>query len=307
MGVTNQVTDLLERISNHYVVRNLRHGLGVLFSDRTTALYFSIIVLILFLAIAGPALTTYKYDERIYTDDGELVRSASPSIAHPLGTTSVGHDVFSRVVYGARPTSITGLLGGTLIISIGLFVGVTAGYIGGWVENILMRITDFAYGVPLIPFAIVLLSFFEVGFISSVVVIGLVLWRGSARVIRSQVLQIKQRPYILAAKATGAGTPRIIVKHILPNVASMAFLFFALGIGYSIIIQASLAFLGLTNPFVPSWGIMIRNAYQSGQMTEVWWWSVAPGILISLTVLSTYMIGRRFEGADSMETATVEG
>jgi peptide/nickel transport system permease protein len=246
----------------------------------------------------GPYITPYSYDETLYNDEGEVLRAESPSLSHPLGTTNTGQDVLSRVIYGVQPTVVTGLLGGAMIISIGLTMGVVSGYVGGLVDNVLMRITDIAYSVPLIPFAIVLLTLLGVGFYSSVVVIGLLLWRGNARVLRSQVLQIKQRPFVRAAKATGASTPRIIVKHILPNVASMAVLFFALGIGYSIIAQAGLAFIGASNPFVPSWGVMIRNAYQSGYMAEQIGWSLIPGLLISMTVLSAFLIGRGFEQDD---------
>jgi peptide/nickel transport system permease protein len=250
---------------------------------------------IIALGIVGPEITPYEYNETLYDESGQLLDTQSPSLAHPLGTTSNGHDVLSRVMYGARPTVITGLLGGSMIIGIGMTIGVTAGYLGGRVENTLMRFTDFVYGVPLIPFAIVLLSLLGFNFYTSIIVIGAILWRGNARVLRSQVLQIKERPFILSAKATGASSARIVLKHILPNIAPMAFLFFALGIGYAILVQASLAFIGVTNPFVPSWGIMIRNAYNSGLMTVAWWWAITPGILISLTVMSAFVLGRRLE------------
>lgn len=263
--------------------------------DRLAILAFTFLVFVCLLGLIGPAITPYEYDQTLYTDGGELLDTEEPSVAHPLGTTSRGQDVLSRIVYGARPTVITGLLGGLLIISIGMTIGVTAGYVGGRVENILMRFTDFVYGVPLIPFAIVLLSLLGFNFYTSITVIGLILWRGNARVLRSQVLQIKERPFILSAKATGASDARIIIRHILPNIAPMAFLFFALGIGYAILVQASLAFIGVSNPFIPSWGVMIRNAYNSGLMTEAWWWAIPPGLLISLTVMSAFIIGRRFE------------
>jgi len=288
------------------LLRRFGDGFRLVVKDKTTLLYFGILVVILFAGAFGPMLAPYPHDETVY-EDGEPVLSEGPSVSHPLGTTTSGQDVLSRVLVGARPTVITGLLGGTLIIGIGLGVGVTAGYVGGWVDNVLMRTTDVAYGVPLLPFAIVLLSLLGVGFLTSVVVIGLLLWRGSARVLRSQVLQIRERPFILSAKATGASTPRIIVRHVLPNVAPMAIMFFALGIGYSILLQAGLSFIGVSNPLVPSWGIMIRNAYSSGQMTTAWWWSIPPGVLISLTVLSTIMFGRRYEelsmGTDDDENA----
>ena len=293
------VNSLRSRYGDHLAVRQLSAGIGRIFSKKATTVAFFFLLVVLFLGVAGQYLTPYPYDETVYTDEGEVLRSEDPSLAHPLGTTPTGKDVFSRLIYGAKPTVITGIVGGSMIVSIGLTIGVTAGYVGGWVDAILMRITDIAYSVPLIPFAIVLLALFGLGFMTSVVVIGLLLWRANARVLRSQVLQIKERPYILAAKATGASTPRIIFKHILPNIASMAILFFALGMGYSIIAQAGLAFIGVSNPFVPSWGVMIRNAYQSGYMTQLWAWSIVPGLMIAFTVTSAFVLGREYETTES--------
>ena len=282
-------------IRSHYVIRNLVGGLRTMLEDRMTTIYFGFLVFVLVLGLVGPMIAPYEYDTIHTNEEGEILRFEGPSQEHPLGTNDMGQDVLSLILYGARPTVITGLLGGGMIIGIGMGIGITAGYVGGWVENVLMRFTDLVYGIPLIPFAIVLIAFFGVSFYSSVVVIGLILWRGNARVLRSQVLQIKERPFVLAAKATGASTPRIIAKHIFPNVASMAVLFFALGIGYTIIIQAGLAFIGVSDPAVPSWGNMVRNAYNSGYMSVAWWWSLTPGLLISLTVLSTFMFGRGYE------------
>lgn len=263
--------------------------------DRTTLFYFLILVTIVLMGVLGPMIAPYEAQERHYTEDYEILRAEEPSVDHPLGTTFEGYDVFSRILIGARPTVITGLLGGGMILTIGTTIGITAGYVGGRTETILMRFTDFAYGVPMIPFGIVLITFLGVGFISSVLVIGLILWRSGARVIRAQTLQVKQYPFVKVAKATGASTPYIIFKHILPNVAPMAIFFLSMGVGYAIMLQASLTFLGVANPFVPSWGVMIRNAFNSGYMATAWWWSLTPGLLLGLTVLSTFMFGRGYE------------
>ncbi|MGM0604855.1 MAG: ABC transporter permease [Halobacteriota archaeon] len=193
-----------------------------------------------------------------------------------------------------------------MILTIGTSIGLTAGYVGGRTETILMRFTDFVYGVPLIPFAIVLITFMGIGFLSSILVIGLILWRGAARVIRAQTMQVKQYPFVKVAQATGASTPRIIIKHILPNVAPMAIFFLAMGVGYAIMLQASLTFLGVADPFVPSWGVMIRNAFDSGYMAAAPWWSITPGILIGITVLSTFMFGRGYEELISDDSDAVE-
>lgn len=282
-------------LSGHYYARNAVQGVRQLLDDRLTKIALSILVIIVIMGVFGQLVAPYQYNQQQYSQTGELLRTEPPSINHPLGTTDLGYDVLSRILYGAQPTLLTGFLGGFFVITIGMTIGVVAGYVGGSVETILMRFTDFVYGVPLLPFAIVLLAFFGGGFWTTIFVIGLILWRGNARVIRSQVLQIKERQFIRAAKATGASTPHIIIKHILPNIASMVALFFAIGIGYTIIIQASLAFLGVANPFVPSWGVMLRNAYNSGEIASAWWWSFPPAILISLTVLSAFLLGRGYE------------
>lgn len=282
-------------LQNSVLFRSFVGGVRQTLSERITKIAFSVLLLIVAMGLVGPTVAPYEPDAVHYSESGELLRTASPSSDHLLGTTSRGEDVLSKLLYGARPTLLVGFVGGFLMLTIGMFVGIVSGYVGGTTESVLMRFTDFMYGVPFLPFAIVLLTFLEAGFTATVLVIGLILWRGWARVIRAQVLQIKERPYIMAAEATGASSTRIIVRHILPNVGSMAALIFSMGVGIAIIKQAGLAFLGVTNPFLPSWGIMIRNAFNSGSLADAWWWSFPPGILISMTVLSLYIIGRGYE------------
>lgn len=297
-------SDRIEVAGFKRFVSNIYSGLQLLWGDnlaKAAIIYLSVLTVV---TIIGPEVVPYDYDAFLVDSQGQLLRAESPSLAHPLGTTATGQDVLSRLLYGTRPTVLTGILGGTIIITLGMSFGIAAGYLGGRVEFVLMRITDFVYAMPLIPFAVVLLGLVDLGFYASILIIGAILWRSSARVIRSQVLQVKERDYVMAAKADGAGTVRIIRKHIVPNVASMAVLYFALGIGYSILAQASLAFLGLVNPFVPSWGVMLRSAYQSGYMATAVWWSIPPGLLISGTVLSAFLLGRRYEsitGSDPNE------
>lgn len=264
-------------------------------ADRELQFFSFILLLFLLTALVGPSVAPYDKDEILYSEDGELLRSEPPSLQHPMGTTASAQDVLSRFLIGARPTMLTGLLGGIILITIGTTVGVTAGYVGGVTENVLMRITDVFYSLPVLAAAIVLLGLFEIGQLGTIAIIGLLLWRGSARILRSQVLQIKERPFVLAAKATGMSTPQIIWKHILPNIAPMIVLFFSLGIGAAILIQAGLAFIGISDPFVPSWGVMIRNVYSAGMVGRAPWWAMAPGLGISLTVLSTFMFGRKYE------------
>ena len=300
MSVSNALDNF--RNSDYGIV--LTNTFENLLQERITKFAFVCLLFILLLGVIGPEIAPYQYNAQ-QREGGELLRYAEPSLEHPLGTNDRGEDVLSRLLYGARTTVITGLLAGSIMLSIGLFVGVTAGYVGGKTESFLMRFVDFIYGIPFIPFAIVLITFFGAGFYSTIAIIGLVLWRFIARVIRSQVLQIKQRPYIMAAKASGASTPWIIRKHILPNIANMAALFFAMGVGLAILEQAGLSFIGVTDPFTPTWGIMLRNAHQSGRVVDAWWWTFPPGIMISMTVLSLYLLGRGYEGGSGDDEVVV--
>ncbi len=282
-------------IADHYVVRNFVGGLRLMIEDKAAAMYLAFLIFVLLLGVFGPHLAPYDATEIQRGSEGEILVAQPPSVDHPLGTNDRGQDLLSRMLLGARPTVITGVLGGGMIIGIGMAIGVTSGYLGGRTDDALMRITDLFYGIPLIPVAIILVALFGIGFFSSIVVIGAVLWRSNARVLRSQVLQIRERPFVVATEAMGGSRTRVIFKHILPNVAPMAVLFFALGVGISILVQATLAFLGVVDPFLPSWGVMVRNAYASGRMATAWWWSIPAGLMISLTVLSTFMFGRSYE------------
>jgi peptide/nickel transport system permease protein len=301
MSVANRIRQIGDSDFGIIFKRTFRN----LLRERITKVAFACLMFIIVLGIVGPEIAPYQYNVQHRLESGELDRYASPSLEHPLGTNDRGEDVLSRLLVGARTTLVTGLLAGGLMLTIGVFVGVTAGYLGGRVDGLLMRFVDFMYGIPFIPFAIVLITFFGAGFYPPIAIIGLVLWRLIARVIRSQVLQIKQRPYIMAAQAAGASTPWIIRKHILPNIANMAALFFAMGVGLAILEQAGLSFIGVTDPFTPTWGIMIRNAHQSGRLADAWWWTFPPGVMISLTVLSLYLLGRGYEGSGGEDEVVV--
>ena len=269
-------------------------------SDRLTFIFFIGFIGIFLLAIFGPYLAPYDYGAHHPNVDGRLAPQA-PSADHLLGTNGTGQDVLSRLLFGARPTIVTGFAGGSVIVSIGLLVGVTSGYFGGQTDNVLMRIVDFAYGIPIIPTAIVLVSYIGMGFWSTVLLIGLLLWRGNARVFRSQVLQIKEREHVQAAKMLGASNRYVVIRHILPNMAGMVVLFFALGTGLTILLTAALAFLGFMDPLTPTWGIMLRNAYGSGYISSAWWWTLPSGFAISITVLIVFMLGRGFERVTQMD------
>jgi peptide/nickel transport system permease protein len=299
--VLTRLTTAYGRVRSSYFIRNVVDIFQNVLSDRLTKVAFGFIIFLLLMGVFGPNIAPYDPGETQRGADGDVLRTEAPSQSHPMGTDRLGRDIFSQVLVGAQPTMLLVLVVGLMVFTIGSAVGVTAGYVGGLVDEILMRFTDFIYSVPLLPAALVLVVILESGFWTTAIVIGALIWRGMARVLRSQVLQVKERPFVMAAKSTGASTPRIIFKHIFPNVAPMAILFTAIGAGYAVIIQAGLAFLGLADPKSYTWGIILRDAYRSGAIADAWWWAVFPGLLISFTVLSLFLIGRGYEDDDVAE------
>lgn len=286
------VRNLVER---NFVLRNIRSGIGLLTNEPSTMAAGLFLLALVVTGIAAPAIAPYEANELIFRDDGTLKSLVEPNSQHLLGTTDGGQDIFSRLILGSRATLLVGFGGGMIAILIGMFMGVTSGYLGGKTDELLMRFADFFYGIPVIPSAILLVAFFGLNFLSLVFIIGAVLWRASARVIRSQVIQIRQRSYIKVLRASGASDRRIVFKHIIPNITGMLVLFFALSSGFAIILQANLVFIGVGDPFLPTWGTIIRNAFDAGQMSTAVWWSLPPGLLIILTVVSTFIIGRSYE------------
>lgn len=254
-----------------------------------------ILSVFVFLAIFGPMLAPYDPVESVYRANGALARLEPPSAEFWFGTTNLGQDVFSQTIVAARIPIVIGIISALFVVLIGTNVGLIAGYFGRHVDDILMRVTDVAYGIPFIPFAIVLISVTGIGTTNIILAITVLLWRTSARVIRSQVLSLRERPYVLAAKLTGASHWRILYMYIAPQVMPLALLYMAFGVAWGIMAEASLGFLGLGNPESLSWGQMLHYAFRSGAIRMAWWWAVPPGAAIMLTVASFYLIGRTFE------------
>ncbi len=260
-----------------------------------------------FVAAVGDSLTPYGPNELQYRPDTTLARGEPPSTRYLFGTTTTGRDVLSQVISGTRVAVLVGFLSAIMTVFIGSNIGLWSGYYGGLIDDLLMRVVDITYGIPFLPFAIVLVSLLGTSVWNVILIISLLFWRGTARVIRAQVLSLKERPFVWSARAAGARDAYIIYRHILPNVLPLILLYTALGVGTGVLTEAGLSFLGFGDPRFPSWGTMLNDAFRAGAARSAWWWIIPPGISISLFVMSTYMLGRAFESATDPRLREVGG
>lgn len=254
------------------------------------------------IAVFAPYIAPHEPTARLYQENGILIAKwIQPSFLggegnYILGTTAEGYGIYSQLIYGARPALIVGFVAAVMTVGIGTIVGLTAGYYGGYVDDVLMRLVDFVYGLPLLPTAIVLVTLLGPGLDSIIIAFVLLQWRTSARVIRSLVLSLRERSFVKAAKVSGASNWRIISRHIAPNVLPMAFLYGAFAIAWAILTEAGVAFLGLGDPNSVSWGVMLQSARVYSAIAQgTWWWFVPPGVCIALVVISGFLIGRGYE------------
>jgi peptide/nickel transport system permease protein len=220
--------------------------------------------------------------------------SSSSGNTYWLGTDNQGRDLYSQWMWGTRVALTVGLLAAFFSISIGVIVGLVAGYSGGKVDSVLMRFTDVILVLPGLPLVIILAAVLGAGIWNIILVISIVGWPGTARVIRSEVLSLKERPFIDSARVTGASNIRIMFKHIAPNVLPLAFLYMTFAVSGAILTEAALSFIGLGDVNTPSWGQMLMLIQQSNVLGS-WWWLLPPGLGITFLSLAFYLIGRGYE------------
>lgn len=228
--------------------------------------------------------------------DPEIFNTSVPGPAHWLGTDYMGRDLFSQLLTGARVAFLVGITSAFMSIIVGTLVGLIAGYVGGLWDSVLMRLADLVMVMPTLLVILLLSSLLgQLNIWNIVILIALFRWPGVSRVIRSQTLSLRERPFIDAARLAGASHIRIIFLHLAPNVLPMAMLFMSFRVTSAIIIEAVLSFLGFGDPGTVSWGMMLQWVWKTGHMFEAPYWLLPPGICISLITLAFYMIGRSLE------------
>ena len=280
--------------------KTLSEHAKILASDKGVLFGAMNLIFFVLIAVFAPLIAPHGPKERLYQGDTQqMAKWMDPSFMGGkglLGTTAQGYDIFSQLIYGARPALIVGFLAAVLTVGVGTVIGLVAGYYGGYTDDLLMRLVDFAYGIPLLPTVIVLVSLLGASKWNVILAILVIQWRTSARVIRSQVLSLRERPYVKFARIAGASDWRIISRHIAPNIIPLSFLYAAFAVSWAIITEAGVSFLGLGNPNEVSWGTMLMSSRTYSAMSfGAWWWIVPPGLCISLIVISCYLIGQGYE------------
>ncbi len=253
--------------------------------DTPVYLAFFVVAIVVLCAIASPLIATHDPAKQSL-----LAQFEGPSLSHFLGTDDLGRDVFSRLVYGSRVSVQVGIISVGIGMLLGVPIGLCAGYLGGWVDNTLMRVMDALLAFPPILLAMAVIAGLGPGIRNAMIAIGIVFIPTYARLARGSTIVVKEMDYVAAAKATGAGPIRVIRSHIVPNSMAPLLVQASLGAGIAVISEASLAYLGLgSQPPNPSWGVMLRQA--SSFLSEHWFVSIPPGIAIFLLVLSMNLIG----------------
>jgi peptide/nickel transport system permease protein len=253
--------------------------------NRVGVIGLTLLTFFVLMAVFGPLTAPYNP----VLSSAEILRP--PSALHLLGTNEVGQDILSQLLYGAQPSLIVGFAAAGISAVVGSLVGLIAGYYEGYAGDLLMRLTDVFLVIPALPLMVVLGAILGPTLFSIVIAIALVGWTGTARLVRSQTLSVKQLAFVESSKASGARDYYIVFSHIVPNVIPVIFAQTVLVIANSILSAAVLTFLGLGNPSTITWGQMLEFAFTSGAVTIAWWYVMSPGLCIMLVVLSFSLVG----------------
>jgi peptide/nickel transport system permease protein len=265
-----------------------------LLSNRSAIAAIALLLAIIIPCVAAPLFA--PYDPSMQPDIIAL-RSHAPSAAHPFGTDPFSRDVLSRLLYGGRVSLSVALVATLVSITLGTAYGAVAGFAGGVVESVMMRILDALLSIPRLLLLIAIFAAWrQLPLAGFVVIVGLTGWYGLSRIVRGQVLAIKSEDFVVSARALGAGRARILLKHILPNILTPVIVAAALGVGHVILLEAGLSYLGVgVQQPEPSWGNIIQDG--SDQIAGLWWISFFPGMAIVLTVMAFNVLGDALRSA----------
>jgi peptide/nickel transport system permease protein len=274
--------DALDRgIGAHPMVR-------ALFRDSRTRIALAVLLLVALGAVLAPMIAPYDPTAQL---DIEHLQSQAPSAAHPFGTDPYSRDVLSRLIYGSRVSLAVGLGSVALAMSFGIAIGIVAGYLGGVVDAVLMRLVDAAISVPRLLVLIMVASLWgRLGLVPLTLLMAGTGWFTVSRLVRAETLALRDREFVLAARALGAPTPRLLVRHVLPNVLAPALVAAALSIANVILLEAALSYLGIgVRPPTASWGTIIEDGAE--RVAELWWLTLFPGLAILVTVFACNALG----------------
>lgn len=281
---------------NQYIER-FQKGWKIFIKNPLGKTGVTLLIIFMFMAISSffIPLIDPMYDPMTGIDP--LIKtSTGPSMQHFLGTDNVGRDLFAQLMEGAKVAFIVGLSSAFISIVLGTVIGMISGYAGGMTDVILMRMADIIMIMPSLVILLILASLFgQFNIWIIVFIIAIMRWPAVSRIIRSQTLSLKSRPFIEASKVAGASNLRIIFRHIMPNVLPLAFLYMTFRVTSAILVEAALSFLGFGDPSQVSWGMMLQWVWKSGHMFQAPYWMIPPGVCISLLTLSFYLLGRAMD------------
>jgi peptide/nickel transport system permease protein len=271
-------------------------GAGRILRDPFSLAALVIYLVLVIVALFADQLMTHDPSQILFRANGRVASNQPPGGAFLLGTTNLGRDIYSQLVAGSRNALMVGVTAAVSVAAIGTLVGLLSGYFGGRIDAFLMRVADVALAIPFLPFVIVLSGFFRANTWNVVIAVALLLWPNTARVIRAQVLTVKERAYVEAARVTGASDMRILFVHVAPNILPLTFLYGSVAIGWAILTEAAVSFVGFGDPSRISWGFMLQDAFVSQALSRGSWnWFVPPGICIILVVIAGFFLARGAE------------
>ena len=259
---------------------------------KAAALGLGIILFFVVLALAAPLIAPYSTTART------CAVFAPPSASHWLGCDDGGIDVFSEIISGGRISLVIGFAATLIAMLIGGGVGIASGYFGRWLDITLMRITDYLLVIPDLAFAMVIADVWGPSLSHVIAVIAILEWATTARIIRAQVMSVKERVYIKRARSIGASHARIISRHILPQVGPLLMANTVLTVAVAIYLETALAFLGLEDPTTTTWGTILEHAFNRSAVSAGAWWAIVPdGIVITLLIMGCFLLGQAIEDA----------